>query len=287
MLQFENFPCFPHPKYLHSRLGGMNHIQSDTNPSWSGWCPPAHPTNPIGKSEYLCFNNKPERDTARPGYMNERSVSQWGLRSLFVTFNCIVSHYQSLASSFISQGSGRGELMSKHSWGAKPHFDESRVCLSALEFPTPAVLVHLSQPGESGLAAAARYEAALQSVKLWKHPACFTSSPRSSSKGSLSSQLTDRAADSLAENMRKSGTHKRATPTPLWLTQSHLNSKVNRSLYLPLKYRSVPESGLQPLPTRATWRMYPTVCMRVCAPLSNVLTSPREWERSRVFMWLF
>lgn len=69
--------------------------------------------------------------------MDERSVSQWGLRSLFVTFNCIVSHYQSLASSFISQGSGRGELMSKHSWGAKPHFDESRVCLSALEFPTP------------------------------------------------------------------------------------------------------------------------------------------------------
>lgn len=56
--------------------------------------------------------------------------------------------------------------MSKHSWGAKPHFDESRVCLSALGFPTPAVLVHLSQPGESGLAAAARYEAALQSVKL-------------------------------------------------------------------------------------------------------------------------
>ena len=219
--------------------------------------------------------------------MDERSISQWGFHSLFVTVNCIVFHYQSLASSFISQGSGRGELMSKHSWGRNPTLMSRLFVYLRLNFKLQPVLVHLSQAGDSGLAAAARYESGLQSVKLWKRSVCFTSSPRSSSKGSLSSQLTGRAADSLAENMRKSGTHKRATPTPLWLTQSHLNSKVNRSLYLPLKYRSVPESGLQPLPTGTTWRMYPTVCMRVCAPLSNVLISPCEWERSCVFMWLF
>ena len=49
-----------------------------------------------------------------PEMWTREAGSQWGS---VVAVNCIVFHYQSLASSFISQGSGRGELMSKHSWG--------------------------------------------------------------------------------------------------------------------------------------------------------------------------
>lgn len=171
--------------------------------------------------------------------------------------------------------------MSKHSWGRPGNtHTETRLWWVACLFISAWIsnsngLFHLSQASSDlertsfssrQSLAGMRYEPGLhttqQSMKLWARVETFSvfylepkvifkKKTRQSEPSVLSSQtgwLADwlthspRTWENKAERARRHP--QRQLPAPLWLTQSHLNSKVKRSLYFPLKYRSVPESGL-------------------------------------------
>lgn len=80
-------------------------------------------------------------DTSVPA-AERRELPVGFLCVLFVPVNCIVFHYQSSTSSFTQRRTGRGELMSKPSWGRlgqKANSDESLVCSPPLGFEIPKV----------------------------------------------------------------------------------------------------------------------------------------------------